>query len=179
MLCYSISESITRSNSGIVLICTWSNSTLGNFLSLIFSFISSFYNFHGNFGLYSTSFSHQFKSKCQISNFLMKKFKYLDLPQYLFNNMISYCCKQKFLYRFFIINMTRNISETNVINCYWMKLCNMVKILTCLVCCVNCICHVLHTKKEVFLNSTPQHEVKFYRGNRLHSVNSQHWLVKC
>jgi hypothetical protein len=29
-------------------------------------------------------FSHQFKSKCQISNFLMKKFKYLDLPQYLF-----------------------------------------------------------------------------------------------
>jgi hypothetical protein len=38
--------------------------------------------------------------------------------------MISYCCKQKFLYRlksFFIINMTRNISET---------LCNMVKILT-------------------------------------------------
>jgi hypothetical protein len=39
----------------------------------------------------------------------MKKFKYLDLPQYLFINMISYCCKQKFLYRFFIINMTRNI----------------------------------------------------------------------
>ena len=67
-------------------------------------------------------FSHQFKSKCQISNFLMKKFKYLDLPQYLFINMISYCCKQKFLYRFFIINMTRNIFETNVINCYWMKL---------------------------------------------------------
>jgi hypothetical protein len=28
--------------------------------------------------------------------------------------------------------MTRNISETNVINCYWMKLCNMVKILTCI-----------------------------------------------
>ena len=45
-------------------------------------------------------FSHQFKSKCQISNFLMKKFKYLDLPQYLFINMISYCCKQKFVYIF-------------------------------------------------------------------------------
>ena len=116
-------------------------------------------------------FSHQFKSKCQISNFLMKKFKYLDLPQYLFINMISYCCKLKFLYRFFIINdnMTRNISETNVINCYWMKLCNMVKILTCLVCCVNCICHVLHKKGS---NSTPQHEVTFYRGHRLHSVSS-------
>ena len=112
------------------------------------------------------------KLKCHISNFLMKKFKYLDLPQYLFINMISYCCKQKFLYRFCIINMTRNISETNVINCYWMKLCNMVKILTCLVCCVNCICHVLHTKRS---NSTPQHEVTFYkvtfyRGHRLHSV---------
>jgi hypothetical protein len=53
----------------------------------------------------------QFTSKCQISNFLMKKFKYVDLPQYLFINMISYCCKQKFLYRFFIINMTRNISK--------------------------------------------------------------------
>jgi hypothetical protein len=112
-------------------------------------------------------FSHQFKSKCQISNLLMKKFKYLDLPQYLFINMISYCCKQKFLYRFFIINMTRNISETNVINCYWMKLCNMVKILTCLVCCVNCICHVLHKKRS---SSTPQHEVTFYRGHRLHGV---------
>ena len=74
-------------------------------------------------------FSHQFKSKCQISNFLMKKFKYLDLSQYLLINMISYCFKQKFLYRFFIINMTRNISETNVINCYWMKLGNMVKFL--------------------------------------------------
>jgi hypothetical protein len=116
-------------------------------------------------------FSHQFKSKCQISNFLMKKFKYLDLPQYLFINMINYC-KQKFLYRFFIINMTRLISETNVINCNWMKLCNMVKILTCLVCCVNCICHVLHKKRG---NSTPQHEVTFYkvtfyRGHRLHSV---------
>ena len=85
----------------------------------------------------------------------MKKFKYLDLPQYLFINMISYCCKQKFLYRFFIINMTRNISETNVINCYWMKLCNMLKILTCLVCCVNCICHVLHTKKKQPYTATP------------------------
>jgi hypothetical protein len=85
----------------------------------------------------------------------MKKFKYLDLPQYLFINMISYCCKQKFLYRFFNINMTRNISETNVINCYWMKLCNMVKILTCLVCCVNCICHVLHTKKKQPYTATP------------------------
>ena len=81
----------------------------------------------------------------------------------------TFCCKQKFLYRFFIINMTRNISETNVINCYWMKLCNMVKILTCLVCCVNCICHVLHKKRS---NSTPQHEVTFYRGHRLHSVIS-------
>jgi hypothetical protein len=111
-------------------------------------------------------FSHQFKSKCQISNFLMKKFKYLDLPQYLFINMINYC-KQKFLYRFFIINMTRLISETNGINCYWMKLCNMVNILTCLVCCVNCICHVLHKKRS---NSTPQHEVTFYRGHCLHSV---------
>jgi hypothetical protein len=29
-------------------------------------------------------FSHQFKSKCQISNFFMKKFKYLDLLKYLF-----------------------------------------------------------------------------------------------
>jgi hypothetical protein len=37
-----------------------------------------------------------------------------------------------------------------------------------LVCCVNCICHVLHTKRS---NSTPQHEVTFYRGHRLHSVN--------
>ena len=83
------------------------------------------------------SFSHHFKSKCHISNFLMKKFKYLDLPQYLFIKIISYCCKQKFVYRFFNINMTRNISETNVINCYWMKLCNMVKILTSLVFCVN------------------------------------------
>ena len=55
--------------------------------------------------------------------------------------------ENKFWYRFFNINMTRNISETNVINCYWMKLCNMVQIITCLVCCVNCICHVLHTKK--------------------------------
>ena len=108
-------------------------------------------------------FSHQFKSKCQISNFL---------PQYLFINMISYCCKQKFLYRFFIINdnMTRNISETNVINCYWMKLCNMVKILTCLVCCVNCICHVLHKKKEVKYTAT-RSTVTFYRGHRLHSVD--------
>ena len=116
-------------------------------------------------------FSHQFKSKCQISNFLMKKFKYLDLPQYLFINMINYC-KQKFLYRCFIINMTRHISETNVINCYWMKLCNMVNFFTCLVCCVNCICHVLHKKRS---NSTLQHEVTFYkvtfyRGHRLHSV---------
>ena len=93
-------------------------------------------------------FSHQFKSKCKISNCLMKKFKYLDLPQYLFINMISYCCKQTFLYRIFIINMTRNISETNVINCYWMKLCNMVNILTCLVCCVNCICSTQKKKKQ-------------------------------
>ena len=65
--------------------------------------------------------------------------------------------------------MTRNISETNVINCYWMKLCKMVNILTCLVCCVNCICHVLHTQKKRS-NSTPQHEVTFYRGHRLHIV---------
>jgi hypothetical protein len=43
-----------------------------------------------------------FKSKCQISNFLMKKFKYLDLPQYLFINMISYCCKQKFYIDFLL-----------------------------------------------------------------------------
>jgi hypothetical protein len=64
--------------------------------------------------------------------------------------------------------MTRNISETNVINCYWMKLCNMVKILICLVCCVNCIYHVLHKKRS---NSTPQHEVTFYRGHRLHGYN--------
>ena len=106
-------------------------------------------------------FSHQFKSKYQISNFLMKKFKYLDLPQYLFINMISYCCKQKFLYRlksFFIINMTRNISET---------LCNMVKILTLGLLCelhLSCTAH----KKEVTVQ--PQHEVTFNRGHRLHSV---------
>ena len=92
-------------------------------------------------------FSHQFKSKCQISNCLMKKFKYLDLPQYLFINMISYCCKQKFVYRFFIINMTRNISETNVINCYWIKLCNMVNILTCLLLCELHLPCAAHTKK--------------------------------
>jgi hypothetical protein len=55
----------------------------------------------------------------------------------------------------------------SVINCYWMKLCNMVKILTCLVCCVNSICHVLHNKRS---NSTPQHEVTFSIGHRLHSV---------
>ena len=89
--------------------------------------------------------------------------------QYLFINMISYCCKQKFLYRFFNINITRNISETNVINCYWMKLCNMVKILTCLVCCVNCMSCAAQKKRS---NSTPQHEVTFYRGHRLHSVNT-------
>ena len=71
-------------------------------------------------------FSHQFNSKYQISELFMKMFKYLNLPQYLFINMISYCCKQKFLHRFVIINMTSNISETNVINCYWIKLCNMV-----------------------------------------------------
>ena len=64
--------------------------------------------------------------------------------------------------------MTRNISETNVINCYWMKLCNMVKIITCLVCCVNCICQCAAQKKRS--NSTPQDEVTFNTGHRLHSV---------
>jgi hypothetical protein len=55
-------------------------------------------------------------------NFLMNKFKYLDLPQYLFINMTSYCCKQKFLYRFFIINMTRNIRQVwQKYKWYWLK----------------------------------------------------------
>ena len=121
-------------------------------------------------------FSHQFKSKCQISNFLMKEFKYLDLPQYLFINMISYCCKQKFLYKFVIINMTRNISETNVINCYWMKLCNMVKLLTVWsFVWIASAMYCTHKKS----NNTPQHEATFYRGHRLHSMSTIKIQLRC
>ena len=34
-----------------------------------------------------------------------------------------------------------------------MKLCNMVKILTCLVCCVNCICHIIFASQRLRFGS--------------------------
>jgi phosphoribosylaminoimidazole-succinocarboxamide synthase len=143
-------------------------------------------------------FSLQFKSRCQISNFFMKKFKYLDLPQYLFINMISYCCKQKFLYYSdysSIIMMCGDYHRVvKWVEHYLMKYIVNDDIYICTL-------MVTYEHKKIFLfrlvnispvnvvNShyvngflckiLPQHEVKFYRGNRLHSVNSQHWLVKC